>query len=209
MSDSIFSTMLVLTVLVFSISYLIGAIPFGVIIARSFYHADIRQMGSRNTGATNVWRSLGWKPGLVTLVLDILKGAVPVLICRARWPGMPMLAVVAGLAAIIGHNWSVFLMGSGGKGVATSTGVFLALLPVEGCAAIVTFLVFFLMTKHVSVGSMAGAVALLITCLIRQHPPIVDAVVLLASAMILIKHIPNMKRLARGEEPKVPMRKKS
>ncbi|MCG3205895.1 MAG: Glycerol-3-phosphate acyltransferase [Elusimicrobia bacterium] len=184
-------------------SYLLGALPFGVIVSRVFYKKDVRNFGSRNTGATNVWRVLGKKPGMATLALDVMKGVVPVILARKIFSHDPLMMTGMGLAAIIGHNWSVFLMGSGGKGVATSAGVFLALIPVQGLLAFLTFLIFFLSTRHVSVGSIAGALALLIATLLLPTPSLIQALVLLSSLMILIKHIPNMKRLARGEEPKV------
>jgi len=186
--------------------YAMGAIPFGVIIARVFYRTDIRQLGSRNTGATNVWRVLGKKPGIATLTLDALKGALPVLATCHIFPSEPLWAMGAGLAAIIGHNWSIFLMGSGGKGVATSAGVFLALVPLQGFIALGTFLIFFFSTRRVSIGSMAASVALMASTLLSDTPASLRWLVVLASTMVLIKHIPNVKRLARGEEPKVNFR---
>lgn len=184
-------------------AYLIGSIPFGLIIAKVFYHVDIRTMGSGNPGATNVWRTLGKKPGIATLLLDILKGALPVLFVRRFFPWDHPLAIFVGLAAIVGHNWSVFLKFKGGKGVATSAGVFLSLMPLQGFLAITGFLVLFLSTGHVSVGSMTGAFVLLISSLIFPVEPLLKIIIVVASAMILIKHIPNMKRLAEGKEPKV------
>jgi acyl-phosphate glycerol 3-phosphate acyltransferase len=123
------------------LSYLVGALPFGVIIARLFYKTDIRQHGSKNTGATNVWRVLGWKPGLSTFILDFLKGFLPVLLAIhfAAEEMDAVLPVLAGVASIIGHNWSLFLKGSGGKGVATSAGVFIALMPEQTLIAILAF----------------------------------------------------------------------
>ncbi len=96
-------------------SYLFGGIPFGLIIAKTFYHVDIRQVGSGNTGATNVWRTLGKKPGIATLTLDIGKGIVSVLVARHFYPSPSMVPVWTGVAAIVGHNWSPFLKFKGGK----------------------------------------------------------------------------------------------
>ncbi len=189
--------------LVLTGGYLLGAVPFGVIIARVFYKTDIRQHGSRNTGATNVWRVLGKKPGITTLALDAVKGVVPVVVARHCFPNDALLIMGAGLAAIIGHNWSIFLMGSGGKGVATSAGVFLALIPVQGLIAVGTFLVFFLISRRVSVGSIAAAIALLVATFLVHTPMPFRILVFLASTMVLFKHVPNMKRLVKGEEPKV------
>ena len=184
-------------------SYFAGAIPTGVLIARRFYGVDIRTVGSRNPGATNVWRTLGAKPGVVTLALDALKGAVGIIACRFLLPGQLGVQVACGVAAIVGHNWSVFLNGSGGKGVATSAGVFIALMPAHAAIAIAVFLIFFRTTGHVSVGSMAGAVALAVATFVLRTPTLYRALVVIAAIMVLIKHAPNMRRLARGEEPRV------
>jgi acyl phosphate:glycerol-3-phosphate acyltransferase len=185
------------------IAYLIGSIPFGLIISKVFYKTDIRQLGSGNPGATNVWRVLGRKPGIATLLLDIVKGAVPVMLSKKFFPWDPPLAIFVGLAAIVGHNWSVFLKFKGGKGVATSAGVFLSLMPLQASLAILGFLVFFIRTRHVSVGSIAGSFVLLLTSFIFPVEPLLKFIIVLAAAMILIKHIPNIKRLAEGSEPKV------
>jgi glycerol-3-phosphate acyltransferase PlsY len=186
--------------------YFLGAIPFAVLISRFIYGVDIRTMGSKNAGATNVWRTLGAKPGVATLALDILKGVAAVLAAKAVAPDRPGVAIAAGLAAIIGHNWSVFLNLKGGKGVATSAGVFLALMPLQALIALATFLVFFLSTRHVSVGSMAGAAALIASSFLSGTDLTLRVLVVVAGLMIVMKHVPNLKRLARGEEPKVSFR---
>lgn len=186
-----------------ALAYLLGSIPFGVLISRKFYGVRIQEKGSGNTGATNVWRVLGAKAGAPTLALDVLKGAGAVWIAMALDPGALGTALGAGLAAIVGHNWSCFLQGKGGKGVATSAGVFLALIPVQTALSVAVFALAFFSTKHVSVGSMSAAVALLILTLVMPTPELLRWVVVLACAMILLKHVPNMKRLARGKEPKV------
>ena len=183
--------------------YALGAIPFGVFIARGFYGVRIQDHGSGNTGATNVWRVLGTKAGAPTLALDILKGAAAVWLADFLDPGALGTALGAGLAAIVGHNWSLFLSGRGGKGVATSAGVFLALIPVQTALSIAVFAAVFFTTKRVSVGSLAASFALLVLTLVLPTPSLLRWVVVAAAAMILIKHVPNMKRLARGEEPKV------
>lgn len=185
------------------LSYLIGAVPFGYILVKAVYKTDIRDFGSGNTGATNVWRTFGKTPGAITLLLDILKGVVPVLLARKFFPYDTNVALGCGVAAIIGHNWSVFLKGKGGKGVATSIGVFLALIPLPSLIAVAIFLLVFLITGHVSVGSMAGAVGLCAATFIWPTVWSIRIIVVLASLMILIKHTANMKRLAAGTEPKV------
>ena len=185
------------------LAYVIGSIPVGYLLAKHFYGIDIRQHGSGNPGATNVWRVLGRQPGIITLALDILKGAVPVLLCRLVVPNELGTAVYSGMAAIAGHNWILFLRGSGGKGVATSAGVFLCLMPIQSLIAIGTFLIVFRVTRHVSSGSMAGAVTLVLMTFVIRTPIFFRLVAFIASIMILVKHVPNMKRLAIGEEPKV------
>lgn len=184
-------------------AYLLGAIPVGVLIARRFYDVDIRQMGSKNPGATNVWRVLGAKPGATTLALDALKGVLAVILAKVLVPDEIGTQVGAGMLAIIGHNWSVFLRGKGGKGVATSAGVFLALMPLHAVIALIVFLIFFLTSKHVSVGSMAAAVALFISTFIIRTNGLLRGLVAVAAVMVLVKHVPNMRRLAHGQEPKV------
>lgn len=180
--------------------------PFGVWIAKVFYHVDIREHGSKNTGATNVWRVLGWKPGLSTFVLDFFKGFVPVWVANRYFGAGTEMPVIAGVAAIVGHNWSIFLKGKGGKGVATSAGVFIALMPVHTAIAIAMFAIVFFVTHRISVGSMASAVTLVISTFFIPTAPLNRGVTILASLMIFVKHVPNLKRLARGEEPKVNLR---
>jgi glycerol-3-phosphate acyltransferase PlsY len=150
--------------------YFVGAIPFGVIIAQGIYKVNIRELGSRNTGATNVWRVIGPKAGSTTLALDFLKGFLPVLLARLFFHGYLGTAVYSGLAAIIGHNWSIFLKGSGGKGVATSAGVFFALMPIHMSISLAIFLGFFFYTKQVSVGSIAAAITLFLVSFILKTP---------------------------------------
>jgi glycerol-3-phosphate acyltransferase PlsY len=189
-----------------AMSYVVGAIPFGYLIVKLFYKTDIRQHGSGNPGATNVWRTFGKKPGAVTLAFDILKGVVPVLAARRFFPDQSGMALACGMSAIIGHNWSLFLRGKGGKGVATSIGVFLALIPFPSLIAVAVFLAVFFTTGHVSTGSMAGSAGLVAGTFIWETPWSIRAVVILAGLMILIKHVPNIKRLADGTEPKVKFR---
>lgn len=189
-----------------ALSYFIGAIPFGYLLVKVFYKTDIRQHGSGNPGATNVWRTFGKKPGAATLALDILKGVLPVMTARALFPHEPGISMWCGMAAIVGHNWSIFLRGKGGKGVATSIGVFLALIPLPSIIAIVVFLVVFFFSGHVSTGSMAGAAGLMTGTFIFPTPSVLRLFVLIAGTMVLIKHVPNIKRIVSGTEPKVKFR---
>lgn len=192
-----------IAVLIGLASYAIGSIPFGYVIAKTRYRIDIREHGSKNTGATNVWRTLGKGPGLTTLALDTAKGFAPVFVTSRLFPGQEFLALLAGISSIIGHNWSVFLRGKGGKGVATSGGVFLALIPKPMGVSVLIFLAFFLSTRYVSVGSMAAAAALSAMTFVFPTSNFFRSVVLLAAGLILIRHVPNVKRLIAGQEPKV------
>lgn len=183
--------------------YFLGAIPFGLIISQKFYQVDIRTLGSGNPGATNVWRVLGKKPGIATLALDILKGIIPVVLSKLIFSHQEITAVLAGMAAISGHNWSVFLKGKGGKGVATSAGVFLALIPIQAILAVVAFAIVLRTTQYVSVGSITASLVLFISTFFIRTSSFMSLIVFIAATMVVIKHIPNMKRLARGEENKV------
>src|SRR5207248_39804 len=131
--------------------------PTAYLMARWLKGIDIREHGSGNPGATNVFRVVGKAAGSATLAIDALKGYAPVLLVKHSMPQAQVVAVAVGLAAIVGHNWTVFLNFKGGKGVATSAGVFLALAPVPSAIALACFLAGFLISGHVSVGSIVAA----------------------------------------------------
>ncbi len=187
-------------------SYFLGAIPFGFLIAKFGYNIDIRHVGSGNPGATNVWRSLGRKAGVTTLFLDIVKGVVPVMVARALFPGEELFSVMAGLISIVGHNWSIFLKGKGGKGVATSAGVFIALIPLQALIAVITFAILFFSTRYVSVGSIFASMALVIGVFSFATSNFIRVTVTAAAVMVIVKHIPNIKRLLNGTENRVKFR---
>jgi len=186
--------------------YALGSVPFGLLISKMFYGKDIRKYGSSNTGATNVWRVLGKGPGISTLLLDIVKGAAAPLCSTLVFPGNQALAVGCGFSSIMGHNWSLFLKGKGGKGVATSAGVFLALMPKQTAIALLAFAIVFLTTRYVSAGSLAGALALLAATFLFPSTLLIKIVVVVSTVIIFVKHIPNLKRIFKGEEPKVKLR---
>jgi glycerol-3-phosphate acyltransferase PlsY len=180
--------------------FVAGSLPTGYLMGRALKGIDIRTVGSGNVGATNVFRSVGRGAGLATLLIDILKGFLPV---WGALRGLPSEAVplLTGLAAVAGHTWSPWVRFRGGKGVATSAGVFLALLPGPAGVALATFAVFFALSRRVSVGSLVAAVALPLAAwgAAAPTPRLVMAVVL--GGVVIVRHIPNMKRLWRGEEP--------
>jgi glycerol-3-phosphate acyltransferase PlsY len=183
-------------------SYLLGSVPFGFLLARA-RGVDIRGTGSGNIGATNVSRSLGKKLGLVVLVLDALKGAVPIV--AARWLELdqsvsPLVVTACGLAAICGHCFPVWLRFRGGKGVATSFGVFVAVDPVIIGLCVALFAVLYALVRIVSVGSLAAAVALPVLMWALDRPVEAQILALASSAIIVVKHRTNIARLVRGRE---------
>lgn len=186
------------------IAYLIGSIPFGYLIVKLKSGADIRQTGSGATGATNVTRKAGKVAGIVTLALDALKGAVAVwLVSRYKLE----LAPWAGLLAIIGHCFPVWLRFKAGKGVATGLGVFLVLAPWAVLAALIVFLLVVWRTRFISLGSILAAVVIPLA-LIAQHLWLAPspnfgellAAVCIASTIIIAKHHENIRRLLAGNE---------
>jgi len=181
--------------LMIAASYLSGGIPTGCIFARLFAGRDIRREGSGNPGAANVYHCVGRTAGLLTLAADMLKGFLPVLAAEHLFPEQAWAAWACGGAAVAGHIWMVFLRFSGGKGVATTAGVFCALLPPVMPP---TMLVFFAGTGfsgHISVGSIAGAAALPFLTMLFHPPWPVTLLAFGASLAVLIKHVPNIKHL--------------
>ena len=199
-------------VILIAVSYLLGAIPFGFLIARA-RGVDIRSVGSGNIGATNVARALGKGIGILVFVLDVLKGFLPTLAARiwlhGEAEGMPLAVVLTGLAAIVGHNWPVTLRFKGGKGVATSCGVFLALFPTGLAIALGTWVLVVAVTRYVSLGSMVGGAALfLAACLIPDQPfgrAQVSLTVFtgLAGLISVLRHRANIGRLLKGTENRI------
>jgi glycerol-3-phosphate acyltransferase PlsY len=187
-------------------AYLLGAVPFGLLVVRLATGRDIRAEGSGNIGATNVFRSAGPVLGAAVLFLDMLKGMVPVLVAQ-RLGAPPWITVLAGLAAIAGHNWSVFLRGKGGKGVATTYGVLLALSPAAGLVAAGVWIAVVVVTRFASAASLAGVLSVPLVMAVRREP---SAHLVLAAAVVVFafyQHRVNIARLRRGEElPIAPRR---
>ncbi len=182
------------------ISYLIGSIPFGFLLARA-KGVDIRKQGSGNIGATNVWRNIGLLAGLLVLVLDVLKGVVCVLLgCLFAGGDVQLLTAMAALA---GHSWPVFLRFKGGKIVATTLGVFLALDPlVTGLAALV-WLVIVALFRFISLGSILAMISLPVFMLIFSRPWEKVLFSVIVAGIAIFKHLPNIKRLLSGTEIKI------
>jgi len=190
-------------------SYLIGSIPVGYITGRALQGIDIRNYGSGVTGATNVLRTLGTKPFIFVLIADALKGYVPTLLTWYLFHSHD-LQVAAGIAAVIGHDFPVFIRFRGGRGVATSFGVYAALaMPLAvGLVAVGLFIV--LTLRYMSVMSMVtvplGALVLLALALVPGGDVYTYSKTIFgafATALVLLTHIPNIRRLIRGTEPKI------
>jgi glycerol-3-phosphate acyltransferase PlsY len=186
------------------LGYVLGSIPFAYIAGKVARGIDLRQHGSGNLGATNVYRTLGARVAAVVFVLDTLKGALPVLAVRqyAAGSNLELWAIAAGVAAIVGHAKPIFLLWKGGgKGVATAGGVFLALAPIPALASMATFIVVVLLTGYVSVASLTAAVvlpvALAATSGVRSPLFIVSVVI---AVFVFWTHRANIGRLRRGEE---------
>jgi glycerol-3-phosphate acyltransferase PlsY len=190
--------------LVVAAGYVLGSLPFGYWIGR-LRGIDLREHGSGNTGATNALRVLGLRLGVGVLALDVGKGAAAALLGEAV--GGDGLGVLAGVAAVVGHAFPVFLGFGGGKGVATAAGVMFALVPFIGLAVLLLWAVVIAATRYVSVGSMVAGVAFpLLTLAFDQAWP-VTAFALFAAAMILWRHRANIARLRLGTEHRVDLRR--
>jgi glycerol-3-phosphate acyltransferase PlsY len=187
-------------------AYLIGSIPTAFLVGRA-NGIDLRTVGSGNLGATNVFRTLGWKPGLFVYVVDLLKGAMPVLLLpklAGVAPGWPW-GIAFGLAAVAGHVRPIFLMGKGGgKGVATASGVFLALAPVPFLVSFVAFAVVVAATKYVSLASLVAAFVLPFALAWRERgvTPLVYVGAGVAG-FVFWTHRDNIQRLRRGSERRI------
>jgi len=184
-------------------AFLLGSVPFGLILSRAFAGVDVRRVGSGNIGATNVSRAAGKKVGILTLVLDAAKGALPVLV--AQLLGLaPAWGAAAGIAAFLGHLFPPWLGFKGGKGVATALGVSAAFAPLAALVALVTFSATLAATRFVSVGSLLGTAACAagIFAVRGADSPASWAGAAMAVA-IFLRHIPNVRRLLRGEENRI------
>jgi glycerol-3-phosphate acyltransferase PlsY len=184
----------------FLFSYLAGGIPTGYLVVKRLKGYDIRTVGSGNPGTANVYRNAGALAGAITLVVDALKGYAPVVLSLTLYPRRPELAIAVGAAAIIGHNWTPLLGFKGGKGVATSAGVFTALLPLPMAVTIGAFALAVKLTGHISVGSMTGAVALPLAAVAFGSKTAYCIAAAASGALIIYKHIPNIQRLLKNKE---------
>lgn len=183
-------------------AYLLGSIPFGYLLVRVFRKEDIRQKGSGNIGATNVVRSGAKGLGIATLVLDMLKGLAAVLIARQLAHGNYDVAVVAAVAAVLGHIFPVWLAFRGGKGVATALGVFLGLTWPAAVGGLLIFIAVFAISRYVSLASIVAAIALPIFAFyfVRPWTPLTTFGFVFLPLLVIVKHHGNIQRLLSGTE---------
>jgi glycerol-3-phosphate acyltransferase PlsY len=202
-----------MSLFLYAVAYLLGSIPFGFILAKLFGGTDVRTAGSGNIGATNVTRVVGPLAGVLTLVLDTAKGYLSVWLASDLLPGRTRAMFIAGFWSLLGHCFPVWLRFRGGKGVATAAGVFLALCPRAMLAALLLFLMIAVVFRYVSLASLSAAAALplLMYLLWTPHggpPRIVILATLAMAALVIYQHRANIKRLARGQEPRFSFSKK-
>ncbi len=199
-------------------AYLLGSLPTGFLVARA-RGVDIRTVGSKNMGATNVFRVLGKGPGTLVLLVDLLKGLGAVLLGRyfvqhimvvddCAWYHQAGAGIIAGAGAILGHNYTCWLGFKGGKGIATSGGVIVALVPWAFLVALVTWIVLFIGSRFVSVASIAAAAVLPFATWFTTHNLMLTVVTGAMGALAIYKHTANIQRLLNGTENRFHFKKK-
>ena len=210
--------------LVVFLSYIVGSMPTAVMLSKWRHGFDIRTKGSGNPGGTNVFRVLGWKSGVFVLIVDFLKGAVATtVIARLFWdPSLPfynrtpfddftVIQIMCGGAAVIGHVWTVFAGFRGGKGIATAAGMLVGVAPTEFAVSIGIFLMVFLASRYVSLGSIAAAIAFPLSLIVRYNVfmdeiPSYRTLVFFSigvALFLIYSHRTNIKRLLSGTESKI------
>lgn len=193
--------MMIQQVLLVVCAYVIGSIPTGLLLAKAFGGIDIRSQGSGNIGATNVYRTVGRKLGILTLLGDCLKGFIPVI--TAKILGVPdLLVAIVGLAAFLGHIFPVFLRFKGGKGVATALGVFLATSPIAVLSALVIFSIILAVWRFVSLASIVSAALMPVFTFIFNPQPLIIGMSFIIAVIVILKHHENIRRLRIGAENK-------
>ncbi len=196
-------------------AYLLGSVPFGLVIARVFYRIDIRQHGSGNIGATNCYRTLGPVAGLSVLTADVLKAMIPIFVAKASLPLLvsrsllslnsdivPLVSVIVGLAAVIGHSYSIFLGFSGGKGMATASGIILALWTLAAPILVGIWLLIIALTRYVSLASIVVAITLPVLVAILYPSTVYIIFSIIVGAVVVYRHRSNISRLLAGNELK-------
>ncbi len=211
------------------LSYLIGSIPTSIIVTKAVKGIDIREHGSGNAGGTNVMRVLGWKHGLIVILLDAFKGVLAVVVvARLHYGSMPfenitpfddftLVQIIAGISAVVGHIWTIFAGFKGGKGIATALGVLLMIVTVDMLIAIGVFVLVVTISRYVSLGSILGAISVPLALVIRENVFNVNIpsyntllpFVIFLSLLVIFTHRKNVVRLINGNESKVSFKKKN
>jgi acyl phosphate:glycerol-3-phosphate acyltransferase len=184
-------------------AYLVGAVPIGWLVARAFGVGDIRRHGSGTIGATNVLRTVGRLPAIVTLLGDVLKGYLAVWLGTVLGGEQPAAAAMAAVAAVAGNCWSVFLGFRGGKGVATGLGALLRIMPLATLAAIPVFVIIVASFRYVSLGSLLSALCVPLGALMLGYPRAAVLAALVIAAIIVGRHHENIARLRAGTESRL------
>jgi glycerol-3-phosphate acyltransferase PlsY len=187
-------------------AYLAGAVPIGWLVARAFGVSDIRRRGSGNIGATNVLRTLGRVPAVVTLVADVLKGYLAVMLGSVLAGDEPSITAASAVAAVVGNCWSVFLGFRGGKGVATGLGALLRTVPLATLAALPVFVAVVATTRYVSLGSLLGAACVPLGAVMLGYPRASAVAALAVAAIVTARHHTNIARLRAGTESRLGQR---
>lgn len=210
------------------LSYLIGSIPTSIIIAKAAKGIDIREHGSGNAGGTNVMRVLGWKHGVLVILLDALKGVLAVVVvARLHYGSIPfenatpfddftLVQIIAGISAVVGHIWTVFAGFKGGKGIATALGMLMMIVTVDMLIAVGVFIIVVTFSRYVSLGSLAGAIAVPLTLIVRENLFHVDIpnyntllpFLIFVALLVIFTHRKNVVRLLNGNENKINFSKK-
>ncbi|MCM8764512.1 MAG: glycerol-3-phosphate 1-O-acyltransferase PlsY [Candidatus Omnitrophica bacterium] len=193
-----------------AVGYLSGSLAWGYWIGRYLYGVDIRTKGSGNIGATNAFRVLGPVPGIFTFILDVLKGAFPIILMRSIYETNlnQLILISTGFAAILGSKFSIFLKGRGGKAVNCSFGVILAIMPIEALISLFLWTLVFIITGYVSLASMTAAIGLPVFLWLLRKDPILIITGFLICAVIITAHKGNIKRLMQGKENRFNLWKK-
>jgi glycerol-3-phosphate acyltransferase PlsY len=185
--------------LILAVSYLLGSIPFGLLVGRWWAKVDVREHGSGNIGMTNVLRTAGWFCALLTLLGDMGKGVAAILLTR-HFIGDETLTLISGILAVVGHNWPLFLRFKGGKGVATIAGVLVAYEPRAAAILVVIWLVVLLIWRYISLASIVVAFCLPIVLAILQARLIEVVLAMVVAAFTIVRHRGNIERLRQGTE---------